>query len=252
MGSYINFEELKNRIGIKDIVMGYGFKVDRSGMLCCPFHNDKDPSMKIYETQNIVHCFGCGVHADSIAFVQKLFNLEPLDAALKINQDFGLRLSTDITKSAKEIAQVHSEILQRKERNEFQEKIVHSIDRNMSTYIRTLNSYKANFAPKSPYDVLNPRYLEALQHLEEAIYVSSRFSDCHTTAEKLVLLNEFSEYIAFVNSRVAQIEKSEKGIAYKSVQKKINANVRKIKSADVSKDFSLHKTNNKLCDKPVR
>jgi hypothetical protein len=37
--------------------------------ILCPFHNEKTPSMYVYEYN--FHCFGCGIHLDCIGFVQK-------------------------------------------------------------------------------------------------------------------------------------------------------------------------------------
>ena len=44
----------------------YGIEVNRSGMACCPFHDDKNPSMKLNE--EYFYCFGCGATGDVIDF----------------------------------------------------------------------------------------------------------------------------------------------------------------------------------------
>lgn len=59
-------------------------------MACCPFHDDKNPSMKVDQR---FHCFGCGEDGDVIDFTAKLFDLSPKEAAEKLAQDFGLRQS---------------------------------------------------------------------------------------------------------------------------------------------------------------
>ena len=56
-------------------------------MACCPFHDDKNPSMKVDQR---FHCFGCGKDGDVIDFTAKLFDLSPKEAAEKLAQDFGL------------------------------------------------------------------------------------------------------------------------------------------------------------------
>ena len=56
-------------------------------MACCPFHDDKNPSMKVDQR---FHCFGCGEDGDVIDFTAKLFDLSPKEAAEKLAQDFGL------------------------------------------------------------------------------------------------------------------------------------------------------------------
>lgn len=56
--SMINiFEQIKSRVTARQAAEYYGLKVERNGMACCPFHDDKHPSMKI--DQNY-YCFGYG------------------------------------------------------------------------------------------------------------------------------------------------------------------------------------------------
>ncbi|WP_321308605.1 CHC2 zinc finger domain-containing protein [Marinifilum fragile] len=40
-------------------------------MLKCPFHEDDNPSLKIYANTNTFNCFGCGANGDVIEFIQK-------------------------------------------------------------------------------------------------------------------------------------------------------------------------------------
>ena len=66
----------------------YGMEPDRHGMVCCPFHSDSDPSMKLNDTY--YYCFGCGANGDAIDLTAKLFDLNPRQAAEKLASDFGL------------------------------------------------------------------------------------------------------------------------------------------------------------------
>ena len=43
-------------------------KINRSGFACCPFHNEKMPSLKVYNN-NTWYCFGCHKGVDSIDFI---------------------------------------------------------------------------------------------------------------------------------------------------------------------------------------
>ena len=56
-------------------------------MACCPFHNDKTPSMKL---DRRYHCFGCGADGDVIDFAAALYGLRKKEAAVQLAQDFGL------------------------------------------------------------------------------------------------------------------------------------------------------------------
>ena len=51
------FETVKQSVTARDAAQLYGIEVRRNGMACCPFHDDRHPSMKV-DTR--FHCFGCG------------------------------------------------------------------------------------------------------------------------------------------------------------------------------------------------
>lgn len=79
------FKTVKEAVSVKDAASFYGIKVNRNGMCICPFHNDRNPSMKV---DHRFHCFGCQEDGDVIDFVGKLFSLKPLEAATKLADDF--------------------------------------------------------------------------------------------------------------------------------------------------------------------
>ena len=56
-------------------------------MCVCPFHDDKNPSMKV---DRRFHCFGCQADGDVIDFVSRLENVSPKEAALMLAQDFSV------------------------------------------------------------------------------------------------------------------------------------------------------------------
>ena len=82
------YETIKAAISVKQAAEHYGQQVNRNGMACCPFHNDRHPSMKLNE--DYFFCFGCGAKGDVIDFVAKLFDLSSYEAAQKLAADFGL------------------------------------------------------------------------------------------------------------------------------------------------------------------
>ena len=42
------FEAVKQSVSTREAAEFYGIKVSRTGMACCPFHDDKNPSMIEY------------------------------------------------------------------------------------------------------------------------------------------------------------------------------------------------------------
>ena len=67
------FETIKETVTVEQAAEYYGMKIGRNNMICCPFHNDNHPSMKLNATY--YYCFGCGATGDVIQFVANLFGL---------------------------------------------------------------------------------------------------------------------------------------------------------------------------------
>ena len=40
------YAQIKEQVSTREAAEHYGFKVSRNGMMCCPFHNDRKPSMR--------------------------------------------------------------------------------------------------------------------------------------------------------------------------------------------------------------
>lgn len=81
------FKFVKDYVTAKDVAIHYGFRPNRSDLICCPFHDDKHPSMKV---DRRYFCFGCNAQGDAIDFVSAYFGIGLRDAALKMVDDFGI------------------------------------------------------------------------------------------------------------------------------------------------------------------
>lgn len=85
-------ETIKSSINLRDAVVKYGFEPNRQGFICCPFHRENTPSLKIYSNGRGWVCFGCHAGGTLIDFVSKLFNLSITESIARIDSDFGLGL----------------------------------------------------------------------------------------------------------------------------------------------------------------
>lgn len=56
---------------------------------CCPFHGEKTPSLKVDSERQFFYCFGCLVHGDVIAFIQKLKGISFKDALAYLDINTG-------------------------------------------------------------------------------------------------------------------------------------------------------------------
>lgn len=81
------FETVRTNVKAVDVVLMAGFQPNRSKMICCPFHNDKHPSMQV---DRRYFCFGYGAKGDAVDFVANCYGLSLKEAAEKIISDFGL------------------------------------------------------------------------------------------------------------------------------------------------------------------
>ena len=86
------FSQVKEHLTARQAAEYYGLKVRRNGTACCPFHDDKHPSMKIDKNY---HCFACGVGGDAVDYVSRMFGLSQYDAALKLIEDFSLPVDAE-------------------------------------------------------------------------------------------------------------------------------------------------------------
>ena len=55
------FETVKTTVRAPEAARMYGLPPDWHGMLRCPFHDDRHPSLKLNE--DYFYCFGCGANA---------------------------------------------------------------------------------------------------------------------------------------------------------------------------------------------
>lgn len=88
-------DQVKSLVTIREVAEHYGFHPNRAGYICCPFHNEKTASLKLYPDGRGWCCFGCHAGGTVIDFVMKLFDIPFRQAILRINADFALGLTWD-------------------------------------------------------------------------------------------------------------------------------------------------------------
>lgn len=86
--------ELKRKNDLVSIASNY-LRLEQKGSrtwACCPFHNEKTPSFSIRNEDGIYHCFGCKESGDVIKFVQKMENLDFMDAVKLLAERAGMQI----------------------------------------------------------------------------------------------------------------------------------------------------------------
>ena len=158
------FEAVKQSVSTREAAEFYGIEVKRNGMACCPFHDDKNPSMKVDQR---FHCFGCGADGDVIDFTAKLFNLSPKEAAEKLAQDFGLIYDSQAPPRRKYVRQ-------KTEAQKFREDRQRCY-RVLSDYYYLLKKWEIDNSPRTPEEEPHPRFVEAIQKKTYVEYLLDLF-----------------------------------------------------------------------------
>ena len=187
MGANV-FEIVKQSVTVREAAERYGIEVKRGGMACCPFHDDKNPSMKLNE--EYFYCFGCGATGDVIDLTARLYNLSPKEAAEKLAQDFGLIYDGQ--------APPRRYVRQKTEAQKFKENRDHAF-RVLADYFHLLRKWETDYTPKTPEEHPHPRFMEAIQKKDYVGYLLDFFLEESPEEQKL--------WIAEHQSTIANLER---------------------------------------------
>ena len=156
------FETVKAAVHPRMAAERYGLPIQQGSMVCCPFHNDRTPSMKLNE--DYFYCFGCGASGDVIDLAARLFGLSGYDAAKKLAYDFWI--DPDKPPAAAALRKPQYPLAKT-----FQKETLHC-QRVLCDYLHLLERWKVQCAPKTPEDTVDDRFVEACQMLDYIEYLA--------------------------------------------------------------------------------
>lgn len=185
------FEAVRDSITAREAAEMYGIKVNRNGMACCPFHDDKYPSMSLRKRY---HCFGCQADGDAISFVARYFDLRPIEAAHKLAEDFGISYDNRVQFPAK--LRPRPKISAELEAKKKEAKCC----RILSEYLHLMEKWESDFAPKSPEEDSHPLFVEALQNKDYVEYL----------LDDVLLGSDDEDKAAFINKHYNDVETLER------------------------------------------
>lgn len=199
------FDEIRNSVPMIDVAKFYGLQVSRSGMACCPFHDDKSPSLKIYPDH--FYCFGCGETGDGVGFVAKAFGMTQLQAAKKLSYDFGLNLfdgsiATPITMKANPKAEYYAWL--------------RNAQSDVSEYLRKLDYWREKYKPQNPLVPMHSRFIESLTKTSYVEYLNEILS-FGTDKEKRELFDESRDKITEIHNRLEKLSNEERVVKRKAI-----------------------------------
>ena len=185
------FEVVKQSVTAREAAEHYGIAVGRGGMACCPFHDDRHPSMKLNE--DYFYCFGCGATGDVIDFTARLYDLSPKEAAEKLALDFGLAYDSQAPPRRRYVRQ-------KTEAQKLKEKREHGW-RVLADYYHLLRKWETDYSPKTPDENPHPRFMEAIQKKDYMGYLLDTFLDSSTEAQDQWIAEHTAE-ISAIEGRV--------------------------------------------------
>ena len=197
----IDFALLREKVPPKEAAIMKGLPVKRGDMVCCPFHDEKTPSMKLYADH--FHCFGCGKHGDSVTLTARLLGLSAVDAAKRLGSDFhvpGFLYEGEPTKV--QIPYTQTEEFKRDNNECF---------KALRRYRDLLVRWKQQFAPSYDnfYDLgmdddeiePDPRFTEACKYLDEVEDMLTTLSQ-RSDAERVAVIERVKPKLTDINWRV--------------------------------------------------
>ena len=190
------FEQVKEQVTARQAAESYGVKVQRNGMACCPFHNDKNPSMKIDKTYQ---CFACNVGGDSIDFTARMFGISQYEAAKKLAEDFRISLpkESNLKRQIRKKKEIPKRTPYQTERKF--EQWERECSRILSDYLHLLEEWKIKYEPANLEDDWKEEFIESCQQIEKVNYYLD-----------ILLDGELQDRIEFLLEQGKEVEKLEK------------------------------------------
>lgn len=195
------FEAVKQSVTTRQAAEYYGIRVNRNGMAVCPFHNDKNPSMKV---DRRFHCFGCQADGDVIDFAAKLYNLSSKEAAIKVAEDFSVSYD----------AMGHGPPVKKPVRKKISEELrfrqaQQQCFRVLSDYYHLLKKWKTEYVPGQEDMQWHPLFVEAQQRREYIGYLLDTLLS-GTMEEKVALIAEQGKEVMQIEQRISGFATSHK------------------------------------------
>ena len=187
------FESVKTAVTLRQAAETYGLRVLPNGMTCCPFHEDAHPSLKLNE--DYFFCFGCGASGDVIDFTAKLFGVSLKDAVTKLAADFG------VSEDARQVSV---------RQNPFRLDELRC-RRVLTDYLHLLKEWKTCYAPKTPEDSLDDRFVESCQQYDRIAGLLEMLDEARPTQRSHTVSALMADgSIAFWETAVAENRKEER------------------------------------------
>lgn len=196
------FEAVKQSVTARQAAAYYGIRVNRNGMAVCPFHTDKNPSMKV---DRRFHCFGCQADGDVIDLVARLYGMTLNEAARKLVIDFSVKYDSREhdsvrKKSVKQQQPLEQRYVQAEKR----------FFRVQADYLHLLKQWKEEYAPKTMEGMWHLRFIEALKRSTYTEYLLDTLL-FGTIAERVAVIVTHGKEVKEIERRISEFIPADAG-----------------------------------------
>jgi DNA primase len=168
-------EEIKQNTSMFDVIGRYGFQVNRSSMILCPFHQEKTPSCSI--KRDFFKCFGCGAAGDQFKFVMLMENCDFKEAFQELggtNERMTDAVVSRISTSRKKIE------TKRNIKSLFTSEYIEKCEQ-LRRYEETIEQFKEEASKAQDFTEMEPelleKYADAVKHVDSLKYEIEILSD---------------------------------------------------------------------------
>ena len=149
------YERIKSQVTPLDAIQQYGVTVTPGGMICCPFHREKTPSLKLYDDH--FYCFGCHRSGDVISLTGEILDLSPGEAVKRLAADFGI--GPDQPPPAMAMPRPKIQNMER------------LLTRMLLDYLSLMKRFQKDYQPLSPAVPLDPRFIQSCHRMSYIQYL---------------------------------------------------------------------------------
>ena len=167
------FDAVRESVTARQAAESAGIHVNRSGMAVCPFHDDRNPSMKFYGRR--FHCFGCQADGDAVDFTARFYGIPIRDAAEKLADMFMIPYDgssyhardrpVPMGKPPEKALRSDGETIREYQKAESR------CFNTLCDYLHLLKKWKKEYAPESPGQEIDSRFLEACRRQDYVEYI---------------------------------------------------------------------------------
>ena len=162
------FDAIKERVTARDAAEAYNLHFGHNRRARCPWHDDSNPDLTFYDN-GTCYCHACHNGGDAVSLTAQIFGLSMIDAARKINSDFGLGLDCDKPVPPYERNQIEQRRMKRERAKKRKRRewsflcdVLHEADRQINEIVNAADHHDLD----KVWD--NPNFVRALQYRSRA------------------------------------------------------------------------------------